>query len=305
MAASPLKAAAREIFRWYLNRFPLRDGKARLYHALHRALLPPERFVVAAIAPGFKLKCDLQDPEQEKIYFYGHYHERYEARLIQQMLAPGEHFWDIGANIGYFSLMAAAALHHTGQVVAFEPGQTAYRRIQENIALNHFSNIQAVNLAASNSAGEAKLYLAREIADTGANLYQGAEGRGEFEIIQTITLDAFLSQEHLPPPHFIKVDVEGAELAVLQGAAQMLATAAPLLLLEMEEKNLRAAGTDKAAVQEWLEPLGYRAVCLRKGRWFRTDEVRSAKGRNIFWFKPGLPWHQEKIRSLGLGAGRR
>jgi len=300
MAENLLKSTARQWFRWYLNRFPLRDGKARLYQAFHQALMPPDRYMVTEIDPGFRLRCDLQDPEQQKIYFYGHYHERYEARLIRGALSPGENFWDIGANIGYFTLLAAAALNNTGRIVAFEPGQTAFQRLQENIGLNNFRNITAVNLAASNSAGEARLYLATEIADTGANLYQRGEDRTQCEIIQTIPLDIFLNQEQLPPPQFIKIDVEGAELAVLQGATNILSEFSPLLLLEMEEKTLRAAGTDKTAIQNWLSPLGYQGAFLHKGRWFVTDDMNKTRGRNIFWFNPAKLWHQEKIRALGI-----
>lgn len=298
MAENLLKSTARQWFRWYLNRFPLRDGKARMYQACHQALRPPERFVVTEIDPGFRLNCDLQDPEQEKIYFYGHYHERYEARLIREALSPGEFFWDIGANIGYFTLVAATALQNTGGIVAFEPGKTAFQRLQENISLNTFTNITAVNLAVSNCAGEARLYLDTNIADTGANLYQGGNDRTQFEYIQTIPLDAFLAREHLLPPQFIKVDVEGAELAVLQGAANILTEFSPLLLLEMEDKNLKAAGTDKTAIQNWLSPLGYRGAFLHKGRWYLTDDMHKTKGRNIFWFIPAKPGHLEKIRSL-------
>ncbi len=300
MAENLLKSTARQWFRWYLNRFPLRDGKARLYQAFHQALMPPDRYMVTEIDPGFRLRCDLQDPEQQKIYFYGHYHERYEARLIRGALSPGENFWDIGANIGYFTLLAAAALNNTGEIVAFEPGKVAYERLQENISLNNFTNVTAVNLAASNRGGEAKLYLATEIADTGANLYQGGNERTQFEIIHTIPLDIFFAQKKLPAPHFIKIDVEGAELVVLQGATEILTKSSPLLLIEMEEKNLTAAGTDKTAIKNWLGKIGYQGAFLHKGRWFVTDDMDKTRGRNIFWFNPAQSRHQQKIQHLNL-----
>lgn len=303
MAGSLLKSTARQWFRWYLNRFPLRDGKARLYQALHQALMPSERFLMVDIDPGFRLKCDLQDPEQRKIYFYGHYHERYEARLIGEVLRDGDFFWDIGANIGYFTLLAAATLQNSGQIIAFEPGRTAFQRLQDNIGLNNFNNITAVNLAASNSAGEAKLFLTTEIADTGASLYQGGGDRTDFEIIPTIPLDTYLAQEKLPPPHMIKIDVEGAELAVLQGATKILSEFSPLLLIEMEGKNLQAAGTDKTAILNFLNPLGYRGAFLYKGKWLIAEDINTTRGRNIFWFNPAKPGHQEKIRPFGIWAG--
>jgi hypothetical protein len=103
-------------------------------------------------------------------------------------------------------------------------------------------------------------------------------------------------------PQLIKIDAEGAELAVLQGARQTLAQTRPLLLLELESANLKAAGQDKEAVAEFLRPLGYAPAYLHKGRWHRTPEVRQARGRNIFWFQPDLPGHREKVRRLpGLG----
>jgi hypothetical protein len=88
--------------------------------------------------------------------------------------------------------------------------------------------------------------------------------------------------------------VEGAELAALQGAAAILADFRPLLLVEMEEKNLQAAGASKAASQAFLEGYGYRAAHLRKGRWLPIDEVTRTRGRNIFWFDPRLARHREK-----------
>ena len=87
------------------------------------------------------MKLDLRDAVQRRMYFYGDYDERYEAQMIRRLLDQGETFWDIGANIGYFSLLAAAALQHTGRVIAFEPGRVAYARLMDNIALNPFRNI--------------------------------------------------------------------------------------------------------------------------------------------------------------------
>ena len=76
------KSALRGLFRWYLSQFPLRDGKAYFYERLHAGLTPSERYAVVRLDKGFRMKLDLADPEQLKVYFYGHYHERYEADLV-------------------------------------------------------------------------------------------------------------------------------------------------------------------------------------------------------------------------------
>ncbi len=147
MLNSKVRLIFREILGWYLNKFPLRDGKAYLYDKLNPIMVPQERFMGARFDKGFSLKLDLWDREQRKVYFYGHYHERYETKLIRRLLDVGEVFWDIGASIGYFSM------------VAFEPGKIASERLLDNISLNHFTNIQAYNLAVTESEGQAVLFL--------------------------------------------------------------------------------------------------------------------------------------------------
>ena len=295
-----LKSWGRALCRWYLSKFPLRDGKVFIYDHLHESLMPSDRLVTAALDPGFRMRLDLGDAEQRKIYFFGHYHERYEAALVARVLTPGEVFWDVGANIGYFSLVAAAAVGEQGEVAAFEPGSAALARLQENASLNPDRKIRIFNVAVAASDGEAVLYSHPEIADSSASLYAGAAGGAGGETCATVALDRFLEKEGLRPPDFIKLDVEGAEMAALQGAAAILADFRPLLLVEMEEKNLQAAGASKAAIQAFLRDYGYRAAHLRKGRWLLLDDVHNTRGRNLFWFDPGVARHRQAAAAAGL-----
>ena len=294
------KSGLRGLFRWYLSQFPLRDGKAFFYERLHAGLTPADRYAVVRLDKGFRMQLDLADPEQLKVYFYGHYHERYEADLVQRLLSGDDVFWDVGANVGYFTLVAATALNHRGRIIAFEPGKNAYARLTENLALNPWRNIQAFPVAVTDREGEAVLHLAGDIADSSANLYQAAAAQAGCEVCRTVALDYFLGEENLPRPHLIKLDAEGAELAVLKGAQQLINDSPPLWLMEMEEKNLRAAGASKAAVAEFLTGCGYRAAHLSKGCWYATADPAGAKGRNIFWFKPMVAGHREKAVRVGI-----
>ncbi len=301
------KSALRGLFRWYLSKFPLRDGKAILYGRLHAGLTPMERFAVVRLDKGFRMKLDLADPEQLKVYFYGHYHERYEADLVQRLLAHADVFWDVGANVGYFTLVAATALKNRGRIIAFEPGKNAYARLTENLALNPYRNIQTFAVAVSDREGEAVLHLAGDIADSSASLYPaaGAQAQAGQEVCRTVALDQFLRSEGLRPPNLIKLDAEGAELAVLHGAQGLLADSPPLWLMEMEEKTLAAAGASKAAVAHFLTGYGYRAAHLSKGRWYATADLATVKGRNIFWFNPGVPAHQQQAARLPVLGNER
>jgi FkbM family methyltransferase len=268
MPGNLLKSLGRSLFRSYLSKFPLRDGKVFFYDRLHAGLMPEERLVTVTLDKGFRMRLDLEDPEQRKVYFFGHYHERYEAALVARLLDPGEVFWDVGANVGYFSLVAAAAVGAAGEVLAFEPGTASLARLQENAALNPDYPIRIFPRAVAETDGEAVLYRADDIADSSASLFAAAAGAAGGETCVTVALDGFLKKEGLRPPDFLKLDVEGAELA--------------------------AAGASKSAIQAFLQEYGYRAAHLCKGRWLPLDDVNDTRGRNLFWFDPALPRHREK-----------
>ena len=291
---------SREILRWYLRKFPLRDGKTFFYQRFSPRLTPPEPFVTTALDAGFRMKLDLRDAVQRRMYFYGDYDERYEAQMIRRLLDKGEIFWDIGANIGYFSLLAAAALQHTGRVIAFEPGQVAYARLMDNIGLNLFGNIATFNLAVTDREGEAALHLAAGTADGCASLYGAGGEVTAREICRTVSLDGFAPSHALPGPDFIKIDVEGAELFVLRGAREMLAVSRPLVLVEMKAETLAASGTDKREIQELLAGYGYVASYPYRRKWYRARDVSEVKSRNLLWFDPAVRAHREKTARLPI-----
>jgi FkbM family methyltransferase len=295
-----LTSLGREALRWYLRRFPLRDGKAFCYEHLQAHLAPPEGWATVHLSRGFTLRLDLADPDQRKMYFFGDYDERREADLLSRVLAPGEVFWDVGANLGYFTLLAATCLNNTGQVVAFEPGKRAFQRLTENISLNHFGNILTYSVAVSDREGEGVLYRGQGSADGRANLFRPGPGQTESDQVRTVTLDGWRRQAGLAGPDFIKLDVEGAELAALTGAEETLDTSAPLLLVEMKEAIFQSLGTERNAIQELLNRQGYQPAGLERGRWRLCRDVREIASRNILWLKPDLPRHREKAVRVPL-----
>jgi FkbM family methyltransferase len=297
-----LTSVAREGFCWYLRRFPWRDGKAFFYRHLHGKLAPPSGRAATRLIRGFTLELDLADPVQRRLYFFGDYDERREADLVSRVLEKGEVFWDVGANLGYFTLLAATALSHTGQVAAFEPGGSAFAALARNISLNPFTNIRAFKMAVSDREGEGVLYSVQGQADGRANLFQpGVEQTGS-ETVRTVTLDGWREQQGLALPAFIKLDVEGAELQALTGARETLAAGEPLLLVEMKEAIFTALGTGRLEIQAFLAALGYRPAGLFRGRWRLCRDVGEVTSRNVFWLKPDLPRHREKAKTVPIGG---
>ncbi len=295
-----LTSTGRELFRWYLRHFPLRDGKGFFYRLWHQRLAPATGCLVTRLSPGFLMELDLQDPVQRRIYFFGDYDERHEAGMVRRLLTAGESFWDVGANIGYFSLLAASALHNQGQVVAFEPGGHAWARLRTNIALNPYTIITPQNLAVSDREGEALLYLAGPTADGGATLYGSRGPDTVTEAVRTVCLDEFARLSGLKIPDFLKIDVEGAEWAVLQGARRLIQSARPFILLEMKESTLAAAGTGRGEIQGFLWECGYLAAHPQNRRWFVARDIGPVKSRNILWFNPASAIHRQKLARLPL-----
>uniref|UniRef100_A0A7V6A645 FkbM family methyltransferase n=1 Tax=Desulfobacca acetoxidans TaxID=60893 RepID=A0A7V6A645_9BACT len=297
-----LNSWARRAFYWYLRRFPLRDGKEFFYQHCHQRLAPPQGGVTLRLARGFTLHLDLADPVQRRLFFFGDYDERREADLISRVLDKGEVFWDVGANLGYFTLLAATRLKNTGQVVAFEPGPSAYACLTGNLSRNPFANILAFPVAASDQEGDALLYSMAGLPDGRANLFQPGAGQTESTPVRTVTLDGWREQQKLAEPDFIKMDVEGAELAALTGARETLTAGDPLLLVEMKEAIFQSLGTERAAIEDFLSPLGYRPAGLFRGRWQVRRTVREVSSRNVLWLKPESSRHRQKAARVPVGG---
>jgi len=147
-------------------------------------------------------------------------HDRYESattQLFKQLLKPGMTVIDVGANVGYFSLLAADLVGTNGKVYAFEPEPENYNLLLTNIQINSYGNIETRAEAVSNTCGSIKLFLSE--LDNGSHSINEAGARGVAATlsVKTTTLDAFLEGEGWPAVNLLKIDVEGAELMVLEG----------------------------------------------------------------------------------------
>lgn len=156
-------------------------------------------------------------------------------RAMERYLRPGMTFYDIGANIGFFSLLAARIVGEGGRVVAFEADPEVAERLRQHVEHNHFGNISVEQKAVWSET--AAVSFARADAHASPDLGLGqvvTSGLAGSTLVQAISLDDFFLTSR--PPDFLKCDVEGAEVAVFRGAQRLLKKNRPILLIEMHSE---------------------------------------------------------------------
>ena len=141
------------------------------------------------------------------------------SKLIRENLKKWDTFVDIGGNIGYFSLLASKIVGENGKILAFEPSSKNFAELTKNIALNNFSNISAIQYAASNVATTKNLFY-NPTNPGGSSLVENLHSGNESESIETIVLDDFLRDEKID---LIKMDIEWYEYFAILGMKNLLA----------------------------------------------------------------------------------
>jgi FkbM family methyltransferase len=186
---------------------------------------------------------------------------------VQQALAlllqPGMVVFDVGAHVGFLSVIAANLVGQQGQVVCFEPLEDNCRLIERNAKLNGFSHISVRCEALGDGDGIAR-FVTSAVASWGrlAQISDSvANQTGEVDVAVR-RLDGLVAERRIPPPHFIKIDAEGAEALLLVGARDLLASHSPVLLIELHGTNREVA--------DILDAHGYRTIVLGSGTGIRT-----------------------------------
>jgi FkbM family methyltransferase len=181
---------------------------------------------------GMRMLLDLQ---VEKDYWLGTYESQLQM-VIAEWVGPGMVAYDLGANIGYISLLFARAVGKSGQVFAFEALPENVERLKTNIALNALGErVTVISAALVDHSGPVDFLIG---PSGGMGKAQGSAGRQQFEYRQSITvtgisLDAFVYQQGNPVPQIIKMDIEGGEVLAFPGMCEVLAKERPLILLEL------------------------------------------------------------------------
>ncbi len=198
--------------------------------------------------------------DQSRCLFVGGSFEPNEFAFLQKALTRGAVFVDIGANEGFYTVFAANLIGPRGRVIAVEPSPREYGRLDRNIALNRLTNVTLVARGLGARPGKARLHIAdpehngqNTLGDFG---HTGVTAVGHVDIELT-DLDSLAQELSLDEVDLIKIDVEGAEFAVIRGAIKTLEKCKPTMLIELFDAALRKQNSSADAVLTQLSQLGY------------------------------------------------
>jgi FkbM family methyltransferase len=251
---------ALELLTLYLRRTPLDNGRWRLIPLALRwasSTLAADGRRVIRTRHGFRMRLTLGDWGGRHLYATGEY-EPGTGELVHALLRPGDTFVDVGANSGYFTLLAARRVGPRGRVFAFEPVPLTRAGLHDNLRLNRAGNVTVREEALADLPGDAEFFVGP--ADhRGTSSLRPIEAASETIHVRKARLDDL----GLPGPvRAIKIDIEGAELLALRGMTELLRRDHPDLIVEVTDSFLRSMSHSAAALCEFLRGLGYRMYVI-------------------------------------------
>ena len=213
------------------------------------------RFLLKAIPRGMPI-CILQGPLKGKTWVVGAgdnngfwlgSYELETQRVLEQNTRPGDVVYDIGANVGFYTLLASFLVGKQGRVYAFEPFPANVGFIKKHISLNKIINVSVFDMAIADK--EDVMFF-----KTGINSAEGKlSNEGDLKV-NVMPLDSMVRDKIIPPPQIMKIDVEGAELKLFEGAREMIKKYRPKIILSTHGDNIHVACIN------WLRSMGY---CLQ------------------------------------------
>ncbi len=167
-------------------------------------------------------------------------YEYQKQKALQQELKAGDMVYDIGANVGFYSLLASVIVGGAGHVYSFEPSPENLRELRRHLELNRVENCTVLDAAVSSSDGEA-------VFDLSDHRCKGRLAASGSLRVRTATLDGLVSRKEIRPPNLMKIDIEGAELDCLRGASRVIQEFRPVIFLATHGPEIHAACIDLLA----------------------------------------------------------
>ena len=185
--------------------------------------------------------------------------------LFRRIVKPGDVIYDIGANVGFYTLLSSICAGPTGKVYSFEPLPQNIAELRKHITMNRLSNCELIEAAVSHSDGTARF-------DSSRPRSMGQVSARGNKFVRTVRIDSLVDGKRILPPNVLKIDVEGEEFNVLRGAQGTLGEYSPVIFLETHGTEARES------CMQFLTERQYTITSLNSRNVECSDELIAFKG---------------------------
>lgn len=245
--------------RFVVRYAPSKTRRLAWHHVVEPFLQYAEHDFIATTRFGTILAGNTIDLIQRYVFYFGEW-EPNVSRYVADRLRPGDVFVDVGANIGWYTLLASTIVGPSGRVVALEASPSIHGLLLDNLRRNRVENVEAINVAVADRSGSARVFLSPVTNIGKTSIVATPEGRYECDV-PARSLDALLAPELFERVRLVKIDVECAEWLVIRGMREGLrhARADLEIVVELSPRTLRAQGTSAEEVLAVFEAARFHA----------------------------------------------
>jgi FkbM family methyltransferase len=220
------------------------------------------------------------DHIQQQLFWYGNY-EKPVGLLLEKLTQPGSVVIDIGANIGYFTLVAAQKATK-GKVFSFEPVQQLFEKLKKNIEENKLANTEIFLLAIGDVRKDSVIYISSSENIGMSSLSPPENFSGVSQSIQMNSLDNWIKTSDIKKADIIKLDIEGSELSALKGMKETLIKFKPALIVEINPETLSYFDLAPSDILDYLKNLDYLPFHVSENGFLSKMEKISAQENITF-----------------------
>ena len=273
-------AKINSLTRWFLRNWPITEGKKQVAKLFGETSLPREQdHIISDMKYGFKMVLNLKNKEHVRMFLYGEHDERYEIAFVRNIICDKDVVWDIGANVGYYSLLFSK-LTPNGDVFSFEPVSGTREYLVKQVELNFASNISVMPYALGDRNSEVEIWFSRKNLGEGTASILKDKSKTLSEKIPVKTIDEI--SESTPFPTFIKIDVEGFQNHLFRGGKKYFTENAPLIMAELRDTSKTMLESEKL-----IRGFGFEIFEIKKkGALTKCPNFLSSKARNFLLCKP-------------------
>ena len=294
-----------KIIRLYTFHTPIRKGKYRLSAIAFRLAKDMPDELLTVTQDGRRFVVNPLPHTYRNVYFLGEY-EPAVTEVVSKIIKSGDICLDIGANIGWYSTLLQKLVGEKGSVHGFEPAPNAFAMLRKNVNLNStFDNTFINNLALGDTEKDVNLHIFKDLPEGHASLSSFEYTNYDIAPSRMITLDSYLEKNGVGEVNFVKADIEGSELMMLNGAKLLFnQKIPPIWEIEMALDTTRGFGYHQ---NDLIKFIGEQ----REYDFYEIDEIKfrlrrmekfqpNDKGANVLCVPKGH--YQERLTELKIRA---